>query len=56
MAVATEIYETMRRGGGGIGYDFSKIRPRGDRIKSLDSKASDDPISLWVSSTRCVRL
>ena len=26
--------------GGGIGYDFSTLRPRGDRIRSLDSKAS----------------
>ena len=39
MAKATEAAETMRRGGG-IGYDFSRLRPRGDRIKSLDSKAS----------------
>ena len=43
MSKATEAAETMRRGGG-IGYDFSRIRPSGDRIVSLDSTASG-PIS-----------
>ena len=43
MSAATAASETMRKGGG-IGYDFSLLRPRGDLIKSLDSKSSG-PIS-----------
>ena len=43
MGRATEAAETMRRGGG-IGYDFSRLRPRGDRIVGLESKSSG-PVS-----------
>lgn len=39
MAKATEAAETMRKGGG-IGYDFSTLRPRGALIRSLDSRSS----------------
>lgn len=43
MDKAKEAAQTMRLGGG-IGYDFSTLRPKGDRIVSLDSKSSG-PVS-----------
>ena len=36
---AGQAFQTMRLGGG-IGYDFSTLRPRGDVIKSLESYSS----------------
>jgi ribonucleoside-diphosphate reductase alpha chain len=39
MDAAKEAAKTMRLGGG-IGYDFSTLRPRGDRIRTLDSPSS----------------
>ena len=39
MQIAAEAAQTMRLGGG-IGYDFSTLRPHGDLIRSLDSRSS----------------
>ena len=46
MEAAHDAANTMRLGGG-IGYDFSTLRPRGDLIVSLDSKASG-PLSFMA--------
>ena len=46
MEKATEAFETMRRGGG-IGYDFSRLRPRGTNIASLGSQSSG-PVSFMA--------
>lgn len=43
MKKASEAFQTMRLGGG-IGYDFSTLRPNGDLIRSLDSRSSG-PVS-----------
>ena len=43
MDKAKEAALTMQKGGG-IGYDFSSIRPKGDNIKSLESNSSG-PVS-----------
>lgn len=55
MGIATEAAATMRMGGG-IGYDFSTLRPRGDLIKKLQSHSSG-PISfmsIFDAVCRCV--
>lgn len=52
---ATQAATTMRLGGG-IGYDFSSLRPRGALIKSLDSRSSG-PISfmrIYNEICKCV--
>ena len=52
MDKAKEAAKTMQLGGG-IGYDFSTIRPRGDYIRSLDSRASGPVSFMGIFDALC---
>lgn len=52
MDVATEAAKTMQMGGG-VGYDFSGIRPKGARIKTLGSQASGPVSFMGIMDAIC---
>lgn len=52
MDVAKEASKTMQLGGG-VGYDFSGIRPKGSRIKSLGSQASGPVSFMGIMDALC---
>jgi ribonucleoside-diphosphate reductase alpha chain len=52
MEVASEAAKTMQLGGG-VGYDFSGIRPKGSRIKSLGSQASGPVSFMGIMDAIC---
>ena len=52
MDVTKEAAKTMQLGGG-VGYDFSSIRPKGSRIKSLGSQASGPVSFMGIMDALC---
>lgn len=52
MEAAKQAAETMRLGGG-IGYDFSTLRPVGDHIRSLDSRSSGPVSFMGIFDALC---
>ena len=52
MDKAKEAGVTMRLGGG-IGYDFSTLRPRGSNISSLDSRSSGPVSFMGIYDALC---
>ena len=52
MKAATDAAQTMRMGGG-IGYDFSTLRPKGDRIVSLGAPSSGPVSFMQIFDSVC---